>query len=612
MKNGGTRRVKKQQEKPAYSSWQNIGYAVQGAWRLDKLFFLYFGAYTVISALIPFLTLFFPRSILAELLGNRSPSALIILLLTYFASSCLLGGLAAYLQEGCMPHMVSIRMAFLNQLQEKCLSTDFRNTEDPQFLNDMQTAYRCLQYNDQGIEELLNKLFLLAGKLLAFTGYIAILGTLHPLLLLFLIVSVLLSYALNLHCKKFEYQRKDELSDLDRRGWYLHQVMYHFSYGKEIRLFGLQDWITRRFQEQRNKRLTIDTKIRRRRFQMGLVDILLMVLREGSVYAYLLVQVVGGNLSVPDFTMYVAAVSGFAGWCQGILLNLAEIRAQNLFLCDLRRFLEKEEHVTGQPAEPLPPPPYTFTLRDVSFRYPGSTKDALSGWNLTIPAGQSLAVVGRNGSGKTTLIKLLCRLYDVSQGEILLNGINIKKFDQEAYFRLFSVVFQDVHILAFSAAENVALCPSEQVDSRRLKQALRESGIAKKIETLPKGTQTCLQTDLDETGIQLSGGEQQKVAIARALYKNSPLMILDEPTAALDALAEHQVYRQFHQMVQDKTALFVSHRLASTQFCHQIILLEDGCLAEMGTHRSLLAQDGKYAELFRLQAQYYREEEAGS
>ncbi|MDF2908925.1 MAG: transporter, ATP-binding protein, partial [Herbinix sp.] len=225
-----------------------------------------------------------------------------------------------------------------------------------------------------------------------------------------------------------------------------------------------------------------------------------------------------------------------------------------------------------------------------------------------IPMGQRLAIVGHNGAGKTTFVKLLCRLYDVTEGEILLNGINIKCYNKEEYLRLFSAVFQEVKILAFSAGENVALTEKENIDTDRLHQALEQAGVADKIASLANGTNTSLLKFLDDEGVELSGGENQKISIARALYKDGPIMVLDEPTAALDALAEYQTYMNFNQMVGQKTAIYISHRLASTIFCDTIAMFEQGEIIEYGSHAELLAKQGKYWDMFETQAKYYKEE----
>jgi len=226
---------------------------------------------------------------------------------------------------------------------------------------------------------------------------------------------------------------------------------------------------------------------------------------------------------------------------------------------------------------------------------------------MTLHPGEKLAVVGLNGAGKTTMIKLLLRLYDPSEGYITLNGIDIKKFNREDYYRLFSPVFQDLEVFAFPIAENVSMKTPEKTHKDKVEEAIREAGLFDKILTLPKGIESELLKVVDEEGIDLSGGEKQKLALARALYKDAPIVVLDEPTSALDAIAEQQLYERFDKMIGNKAAIYISHRLASTRFCDNIAMFKDGRMIEYGGHEELMNKGGEYANMFTVQAQYYHD-----
>lgn len=248
---------------------------------------------------------------------------------------------------------------------------------------------------------------------------------------------------------------------------------------------------------------------------------------------------------------------------------------------------------------------YTVEFREVSFRYPGASADALHRVNLKLRVGEKLAVVGMNGSGKTTLIKLLCRLYDPTKGEILLNGVPVQKYEEEEYRALFSVVFQDFRLFSFSLGQNVAA--SAYYDEKQVRECLIKAGFGERLAGMPQGTKTCLYKDFYADGVEISGGEAQKIALARALYKDAPFMILDEPTAALDPVSEYEVYRAFHEIAGDKTSVYISHRLSSCRFCDRIAVFHEGELIQMGTHEQLLAEKaGKYCELWNAQARYYQ------
>lgn len=593
-----------------YTTWQNVVYVIQGAWKYDKKVFGYFGVYTFLASIQPFILIFFPKWILEELLGAKRLEQLVALLVSFFLVAAVVGFFTTWLRSLYFPHMIKIRFEFIRKHQKKCMMTNFKNTEDSDFLNDMETAFRCLGSNDIGIEGMLHKLFALVGNLIALGGYVTIIATLNIWVLLYLVVNVIISYFITFRVKKYEHDQKDIISENDRRSNYLYHVMYDFSYGKELRLLGIRDWIAERFVEYKNRRLTIHKKIKWKYFNVGLVDTSLLVIREVVIYSYLIYLVMNKQISIPDFTMYFTTVAGFAGWMTMMMKDLAYMRAQNLNICDYRSFIEKEEEVEQTHKMSVPEGPYTFEFRDVSFKYPNSEKYVYKHLNLIIHSGEKLAIVGHNGAGKTTFVKLLCRLYDVTDGEILLNGINIKCFDKQEYYKKFSVVFQEIKTLAFSVAENVALQEKEHINYAKVAQVLEEAGMSKKIESLKRGVHTAIQKILDDEGIELSGGENQKIAIARALYKNGEIMILDEPTAALDALAEHEIYMNFNQMVQNKIAIYISHRLASTQFCDRIAMFEQGKLVEYGTHDELMELNEKYADMFAVQAKYYQEEGA--
>ena len=250
---------------------------------------------------------------------------------------------------------------------------------------------------------------------------------------------------------------------------------------------------------------------------------------------------------------------------------------------------------------------YEIECRDVSFRYPGTDTWALRHVNLKFRVGERLAVVGKNGSGKTTFIKLLCRLYDPTEGEILLNGIDIRKYSYEEYLSLFSVVFQDFKLFSFELGQNVAA--SVEVDEERARACLEQAGFGTRLQELPKGLYTSLYKDFEEDGVEISGGEAQKIALARALYKDAPFLVLDEPTAALDPVAEYEVYTGFNRMVGNRTAVYISHRLSSCRFCDEIVVFDEGQIVQRGSHEALVSQeDGLYARLWNAQAQYYAEQ----
>jgi len=302
------------------------------------------------------------------------------------------------------------------------------------------------------------------------------------------------------------------------------------------------------------------------------------------------------------------AVGGLTEWVSGILSGFSRLHMQCLDLSSFREFIEYDEPFKFEDGTPLEPEAkaYELQLKNVKFKHTGGENDVIRGINLTIPAGEKLAIVGLNGAGKTTLIKLLCGFYDPSEGEVLLNGQNIKQYNRWDYYRHFSAVFQDFSVLPTTIADNISQNHGS-ADMEKVKKVIELAGLTQKIESLPEQYNTAVGRDIYEDGIEFSGGETQRLMLARALYKNAPVIILDEPTAALDPIAERDIYNKYNELCGGKTSVYISHRLASTRFCDRVILIEDGIIAEEGTHESLLAAGGKYAELFEVQSHYYQE-----
>lgn len=329
------------------------------------------------------------------------------------------------------------------------------------------------------------------------------------------------------------------------------------------------------------------------------------------MYYILIVEVLHKDLSIGNFTLFIGLCAAFSAALSDFYAAVGDIQRYSMQTDDFRTFMDFPTEEVGEYLDiekVLEQGVPTFEFKNVSFRYEGAEKYALENLNLSFPAGQRLAVVGLNGAGKTTFIKLLLRLYDVTEGEILLNGINIKCFRRADYYKVFAPVFQNVEVFAFPMGENISMENPSETDKEKARKCADLAGLKEKVDKLEKGIDTELLKVVYEDGVDLSGGEKQKLALARALYKDSPVIVLDEPTAALDALAEYELYQNFDSMIQEKSAVYISHRLSSTRFCDVIAMFANGKMIEYGTHEELLAKNGAYAELFNVQAQYYEEQ----
>ena len=510
---------------------------------------------------------------------------------------------------------ILVRMKIVVQKNYKMMVMPFEDTEDPDVLDCYQKAERACDGGGNGIEGFEQQIISFVENLSIVAGGFAIIGTMNiwlaVIMIVFSIINFVIFNATNKHVKKLVW---DQLAPWWRKHWYMNQALANFSFAKDIRMYGLSGWLKKRFEEIIDVRLSYQKLSNKIWFWVACALSLLWLLAQGFVYAFLIYNVYHHLLTIGNFTLYLtSAITLFN--CMNQLLNTINAMLQRSRECDdLRSFLDLEKVFRGKSEETkLPSVPafdsYEFEFKDVSFKYPRADKFALRNVNLKIKAGERLAVVGLNGAGKTTFIKLLMRLYEPTEGTIFLNGQDIRSWDLNSYFSIIAPVFQDVNLFAMTFKENVSMKEIEKTDDQLVKKCAQDSGLGEKIADYKDGINTQLLKVIYDDGTDMSGGEKQKLALARALYKNAPVVVLDEPTAALDALAESRLYQDFDKMIGGKTAIYISHRLSSTQFCNNVAMFKDGQLIEYGTHDSLMKKKGEYANMYKVQSQYYVEEE---
>ncbi|MNO73621.1 Lipid A export ATP-binding/permease protein MsbA [compost metagenome] len=549
----------------------------------------------------------FPKFIVDELTGQQRPRQFIILISLMFLLLAIISYFTGYLQNLGLTQLMKVVFKQIHAHTAQNMNIDFMKTEDPVYLNQMVQAKRSLQSVQNGFQGLFHTFFACLSGFLAFAGYITVIGRLNFGVIVLLIVSVGCSYVFSLRAKRYEYEHEQQLSELERKRKYYSDIMQDFTFGKEIRINSFNHTLVSLYHLSVQNRQKIQSMISKFYFQSELLDILIRLLREGIVYGFLAYLYLHQRITIGDFVMYTTAVAGFSGVLQGFMKDWAHLRTQNLYIEELRNFLEIQQGEQDEGTSlPLPKGPYTLEFKEVSFTYPGNSQPVFNKISFIIPPHQRLAIVGHNGAGKTTLIKLLCRLYEPDSGEIMLNGINIKRFAKTDYWKLFSTVFQEIRVLAFSLGENISLKEHRVSDSLKIHDSLEKAGLSEKVASLKLGILTPMQKFLDDKGVEFSGGENQRMMLARALYKNGDLIVLDEPTAAVDAIAEFNLYTKFNEMIGDKTAVYISHRLSSTRFCDQILYMEQGEISEAGTHSELMERKGKYNQMYQIQAQYYK------
>lgn len=402
--------------------------------------------------------------------------------------------------------------------------------------------------------------------------------------------------------KFYEMGKKNE--HMNSLGMYMLAVMNNYQYGKDIRIYSMQGLLEHYFKGVMKKVNSIYLKWGvNDGLYTGLI-VLLTQLTSGLVYIILGGKAVYGIINIGEVFMYAGAILELTGSIRSEIVEYNSFYYRTEYLNTYYEFINKPNvHYTGTlPIEKRSDGEYEFTFENVSFQYPGTDNRILDNISLKLKVGKKYAIVGKNGAGKTTLIKLLCRLYDPTEGRILLNGIDIKYYDFAEYTKIFSVVFQDFKLLALPLSDNLTL--GEALEEEKLWEVLEKTGMKARIERMPHKLKTQLYKNNGD-GVEISGGEAQKIAIARALYKDGAFIILDEPTAALDPIAEAEIYENFNDLVEGKTAIYISHRMSSCKFCDDIIVLDGGKVSERGNHEKLLREKGVYASLYNAQAQYY-------
>jgi ABC-type multidrug transport system fused ATPase/permease subunit len=513
-------------------------------------------------------------------------------------------------------HSNNMRRYYMLKISMKSFTCDYKNIESADGRTRFQKAYSCFYRGDgSGSSVMISCMLSIFTSAVCFVIYSSVLSFLNPLIIIFLAGLTLINFAASAWARKFDERHRDKSSELDRKLGYIEHGSRDIKAGKDTRLYNMKPWFMTLRENILSEFLALRRKINNRYYMSGIVHGLTLLLRDGAAYAYLIYMTVNGSVEIGSFVLYFGAIAGFSGFINTIAGNINTINGANVQMNDARAFLEQSD--SPEPANPAKLPPLdsaiAISFRNVDFSYDkdknGESGKVLDNFNLEIKAGEKIALVGVNGAGKTTIVKLLCGFYTPDSGEVLINGVDIKNYRKQDLYKLFSAVFQDIVIMPFTVGENVSMTITEESDTKKIWQSLEAAGIRADIEKYEDGIDTVMMKIFDENGVVLSGGQQQKLLMARALYKDAPLLILDEPTAALDPIAESETYEMFHSISKSKTALYISHRLASTRFCDRIIFLKDGRTAEIGSHAELMQKGGEYANMFEIQSHYYNKKD---
>lgn len=566
--------------------------------------------YTISAGIYPFFAVLLPKIAIGALEqgGANAATTLLITMLAYVLTAGPVGWLMVYLESVIGARLIHLRMNYLEDQVGKLLKMDFKHVEDAHFYEEYEKAMSSCNNNNDGVEGIYRRMYKLPAQALTIIGMFILVGYLHPVILICLCLHVAVTMWIGKLNYKNEYKHKEETSAANRKINYFYGTTHNFSYGKDIRIYGLKGRIMANYDAEIGALKKIVQKLRRREYLFSFLSLATLLLTNVAMYGILISQAYEG-MPISSFSMYVSAITSLMA---SLLLfgdNISMIANQGQYVADYFKLIDSNL-TTGEGTAKKQEDTLEIVFDHVTFRYPGSETNVFEDLNFTIHKGERLAIVGVNGAGKSTLVKLMTGLYEPTEGQIFINGTEIRKYSKEELYSMFSAVFQEVNVLAFNIRENVA-CKSENVDDFRVKEALDKVGLWEKVAGFEKGLDQMMLKVIDEEGTDFSGGERQKLAIARGLYKNANMVIMDEPTAALDALAEAEIYENFSTLVEGKTAVYISHRLASTKFCDKIALFDKEGLKEYGSHEELMEKKGQYYEMFTIQGKYYQENPEG-
>lgn len=599
----------KKTPKPKYNLWQNTGFMLRTSRKYAKSVFPLCIVLALLSAGKSVAELLIAPAILNKIELSASLGSVVFTIAAFALVLMLLSGLRSYVDTNALFGRIAVRsQGIYLSISRKYAETSYPNLLNTDFLALGEKASAACAGNSESSEAIWTTLTDLMTSCIGFIVYLALLTNLNLWLAALVAATTAVSYFASKRINEWGYLHRSEELELTKRIEYANKTATSREFAKDIRMFGLRGWLEDLWGSTMRLYSAFCAKRERKYIWANIIDIVLTFLRNGIAYAFLIGITVKNGLPASQFLLYFAALSGFAQWVVEILDKLSVMHKQSLDISTIREFLDWDEPFDLNGGERIafePNKQYEIRLDDVSFRYPKADKDTLSHINLTVHPGEKLAIVGLNGAGKTTLVKLVCGFLDPTEGRILLNGEDIRKFNRNDYYALFSAVFQEFSVLDVTVKENVAQCV-DGIDETRVWQCIDKAGLTEKIKSLPKGIETHLGRRVFKDGVEFSGGQTQRLMLARALYKNAPILVLDEPTAALDPIAENDIYQKYNDMTHGRTSFFISHRLASTRFCDRIIFVDSGKIAEEGTHDELLKNGGGYAYLFEVQSKYYR------
>lgn len=597
-----------------YGIGSNVCYLLKETVKCHPFLLVLCAFCVVIGIMVPVITTFLPKIVIEQITTGVEIRDVLFVTIGGTGLLALCAGGKVFFEKLLYFQKFRMNTHYTEHVAIKGMTADYCHQETERFRKlHTESAGACngnyspmIQVYDVGIG--------LCTSALGCILYFGILAYLSIGLVVLLIVVTVCSCLLNHKAIRWTEKHRDEKVRYQQRTDYLTSVSGDLKSAKDIRLYRMNRWLSDVYRKNVEGLNGWYRRYTKTVFGVAIGDSGLSLVREAVAYTYLLYRVIVRDMSVADFVMYFGVIAGFSAWLSGLFGQVTALSRISSTVNYVRTFLAYPDTYIRQGGRELPTiseGPKESSFYDVSYRYEGAEQDTISNLTLTVAPKEHLAIVGLNGAGKTTLVKLLCGLTDPTEGSVRYDGVDVKAYNRETYYELFSAVFQQFSLLPVTFAEVVAEEESAKIDRARVEECLKTAGLWEKIASLPKGMDSEYSRAVNDDGTELSGGQVQKLLLARALYRRAPVMILDEPTAALDPIAESNLYETYHEVMKDCSTVFISHRLASTRFCDRIVLMEDGKIIEEGTHTELLNRQGRYYELYETQAKYYREHPEG-
>ena len=575
--------------------------------------------YIVISVSLPFINTLIPAMAIKGITSGSVKTFLNYIGITVLAM-CAFSGIKIFCEKKMqMKHTYTRISVFMMNFIKKAINTDYLNIEPQPKQKIMGKGVQGVSGNYDGAERVSTLTLEFIVIILGIFSYGTVIFILDWRILTITLGMFVADILIRNHAVKYGDNHRESFSEPWRKMNYYERNSMNISAGKDIRIFGLKKLFDYHFDSMIRiyKRFRYNYQLRW--YYPTISDTAFNFARDWLAYVLLIHKVLSGQIDAATFTIYLGIIAGFSFYIYDVSLHFANLRDASHQFNDYHEFMNQKDVFEHSPVIPaldagissrdyrVKPDNDTSVAPSIEF-YEGSDKPVLKNISFKIAADEKIALVGNNGAGKTTIVKLLCGLYPPTSGEILIDGKSINDIGVEKYQDMISVLFQDTSPIALSIAENVCGCEPEEVDRKKLYDCLDKAGLLTKVKTLPQKEESYITQTLDEKGIVLSGGETQKLLLAKAMYKDGPMLILDEPTSALDPIAESTIYEEYNQLADKKTAVFISHRLASTKFCDRILFLDGGQIVEEGSHEQLMEKGGKYREIFDIQSHYYKEE----